>query len=181
MAGGGRPLTRCCKMRCRISGRKGGTNLCKEVDVVKRPIRRGGLRINVHGDLYAPDSEEEELDMEADASPCKIRSADARPCKIRRGGLRMDVHGALYVPDSEEEDSDMEVEPRSAKAEDLAANGSLGVVQAAAKKAAEIVATMKLTPEVQERLQAVLANMDPLFHDEFVSMYKILVPIFFKP
>jgi len=93
----------------------------------------------------------------------------------------MDVHGALYVPDSEEEDSDMEVEPRSAKAEDLAANGSLGVVQAAAKKAAEIVATMKLTPEVQERLQAVLANMDPLFHDEFVSMYKILVPIFFKP
>ncbi|KAG2538897.1 hypothetical protein PVAP13_9NG372600 [Panicum virgatum] len=171
MAGGGRPLTRCCKMRCRISGRKGGTNLCKEVDVVKRPIRRGGLRINVHGDLYAPDSEEEELDMEADASPCKIRSADARPCKIRRGGLHMDVHGALYVPDSEEEDSDMEV----------AANGSLGVVQAAAKKAAEIVATMKLTPEVQERLQAVLANMDPLFHGEFVSMYKILVPIFFKP
>jgi len=176
-------------MRCRISGRKGGTNLCKEVDVVKRPIRRGGLRINVHGDLYAPDSEEEELDMEADASPCKIRSADARPCKIRRGGLRMDVHGALrmdvhsalYVPDSEEEDTDMEVEPRSAEAEDLAANGSLGVVHAAAKKAAEIAATMKLTPEVQERLQAVLANMDPLFHDEFVSMYKILVPIFFKP
>jgi len=40
---------------------------------------------------------------------------------------------------------------------------------------------MKLTPEVKARLEAVLAKMDPLFHDEFVNMYKIMVPIFFKP
>lgn len=58
------------------------------------------------------------------------------------------------------------------------AEGSLGVVQVVAKKAAEMAATMNLTPEVQAL--AVLANMDLLFHNEFVSTYKILVPIFFK-
>ena len=176
MAGGGRLLARSCKMRCHVSGRKGGTNLCNggnggKLNRGDDKIQRGGLHINVHGDLYAPDSEEEQLDMEADASPYKIR----------HGRLRTDVHGTLYVPDSEEEESDMEVEARSAEAEDLAADGTLGVVQVAAKKAAEIAATMKLTPKVQERLQAVLANMDPLFHNEFVNMCKILVPVFFKP
>ena len=27
----------------------------------------------------------------------------------------------------------------------------------------------------------VLANVDPIYHDIFVSMYKVLVPIFFSP
>jgi len=93
----------------------------------------------------------------------------------------------LCVPDSEEEDSDREVEASSANpaADRLAGmdgdNTAADRMELAAKKAAQIAAAMKLSPKVQARLESVLGNMDPLFHDEFVSMYKIMVPIFFKP
>ena len=40
---------------------------------------------------------------------------------------------------------------------------------------------MDLAPEVAARLKEVLANMDPIYHEVFISMYKILVPIFFCP
>ena len=40
---------------------------------------------------------------------------------------------------------------------------------------------MDLAPEVAARLKEVLANMDPIYHEVFISMYKILVPIFFRP
>jgi hypothetical protein len=40
---------------------------------------------------------------------------------------------------------------------------------------------MDLAPEVAARLKEVLARMDPIYHDVFVSMYKVLVPIFFRP
>jgi len=40
---------------------------------------------------------------------------------------------------------------------------------------------MDLAPEVAARLKEVLAHMDPIYHDVFVSMYKVLVPIFFRP
>lgn len=106
---------------------------------------------------------------------------------IRREGLRMDIHGSLCVPDSEEGDSDREVEASSADpaADRLAGmdgdNTAADRMELAAKKAAQIAAAMKLSPKVQARLESVLGNMDPLFHDEFVSMYKIMVPIFFKP
>jgi hypothetical protein len=35
--------------------------------------------------------------------------------------------------------------------------------------------------DVPEPLKEVLANMDPIYHGVFVSMYKILVPICFQP
>jgi hypothetical protein len=38
---------------------------------------------------------------------------------------------------------------------------------------------MDLAPEVAARLKEVVANIDPIYHDVFVSMYKVLVPIFF--
>jgi hypothetical protein len=40
---------------------------------------------------------------------------------------------------------------------------------------------MDLAPEVAACLKDVLANMDPIYHEVFMSMYKILVPIFFRP
>jgi hypothetical protein len=40
---------------------------------------------------------------------------------------------------------------------------------------------MDLASEVAARLKEVLANMDPIYHEVFISMYKILVPIFFCP
>ena len=75
----------------------------------------------------------------------------------------------------------MDVNNSAAECMELVDEGSVGVVQVTAKKVAQIASAMKLTPEVKARLEAVLAKMDPLFHDEFVNMYKIMVPIFFKP
>lgn len=40
---------------------------------------------------------------------------------------------------------------------------------------------MDLAPKVVARLKEVLVNMDPIYHEVFISMYKILVPIFFRP
>jgi hypothetical protein len=40
---------------------------------------------------------------------------------------------------------------------------------------------MDLAPEVAAHLKQVLANIDPIYHVVFVSMYKVLVPIFFRP
>jgi hypothetical protein len=39
---------------------------------------------------------------------------------------------------------------------------------------------MKVPTEVHEQLKEVLANIDPVYHGVFVSMYKILVPICFR-
>jgi len=36
-------------------------------------------------------------------------------------------------------------------------------------------------PKVAAHLKEVLANMDPIYHEVFISMYKIMVPIFFGP
>lgn len=44
------------------------------------------------------------------------------------------------------------------------------------------VATNKdVPPEVPEELKEVLGNLDPIYHDVFVSLYKILVPICLRP
>lgn len=39
----------------------------------------------------------------------------------------------------------------------------------------------EVQPDVPEALKEVLAHMDPIYHDVFVSMYKLLVPICFHP
>ena len=83
-----RPPTCRCKKRRRISGTKSGTKMCNsgddrklnrgaghinshgevngEVDAVKHPIGCGGPCVNAHGELYVPDSEEEEPDMKVE-------------------------------------------------------------------------------------------------------------------
>lgn len=37
-----------------------------EIDVHKRCLGRGGLCVDVHGNLYVPDSEEEDYDIEVE-------------------------------------------------------------------------------------------------------------------
>jgi hypothetical protein len=39
---------------------------------------------------------------------------------------------------------------------------------------------MEVDPEVQARLAAVLADIDPVYHAVFISLYKVMVPAFFK-
>jgi hypothetical protein len=39
---------------------------------------------------------------------------------------------------------------------------------------------VELDPEVQARLAAVLSDIDPVYHATFISLYKVMVPAFFK-
>lgn len=139
-----------------------------------------------------------------DAVDCNVKPADVgiesaakdsicvrdRPGRSR---LRVDAEGNLYVLDSEEEDSAMEVNAGGAVAAEgvEASNGANlfvdGSPVAAAGAAGEDVplgppvvtpddaARMELAPEVAARLKEVLANMDPIYHDVFISMYKIMI------
>ena len=90
--------------------------------------------------------------------------------------------GIPYVLDSEDEYSDMEVKTDGVGV--VPADGPGGQVLSVegppvvdADEASEI----DLAPEVAARLKKVLANIDPIYHGVFVSMCKVLVPIFFRP
>ena len=84
--------------------------------------------------------------------------------RIGRGGFRINSQGDLYAPDSEDEDA-MEV----------AAEVAPGM-----KVAAEAPPAVELPREVQARLEMVLATIDPVYHDVFINLYKVIVPAFFK-
>ena len=123
--------------------------------------------------------------------------------RLKKAGLHINCHGNVYVPDSEDEESSMEdqacglhVSAGTKLAMDLtpqvhdeATVGAAGVEMApdvtadqAAHKDLPVDedSRMKVPTEVPEQLKEVLANMDPIYHDVFVSMYKILVPICFR-
>ena len=117
-----------------------------------------------------------------------------------RSRLRVNAEGIPYVLDSEDEDSGMEVDTDGVAviAEGAAtANGadqSLFKPPMAGTRAAgedfplgptvvspDDASSMEVVPEVGARLKEVVANMDPIYHEVFISMYKIMVPIFFRP
>ncbi|CAN6164036.1 unnamed protein product [Urochloa humidicola] len=110
--------------------------------------------------------------------------------RIERAGLRINSQGEVYVPDSEEED-DMEMED---VAVGLAADGAPGMevavdrapgveVAAVGRSGLEVSVEgapgMEFAPDVQAHLDAVLAGIDPMYHDVYISLYKVMVPAFF--
>jgi len=116
--------------------------------------------------------------LQSDATP----SICARERLIGRSRLRVNAEGIPYVLDSEDEDSDMEVKTDGVGV--VPADGPGGQVLSVegppvvdADEASEI----DLALEVAARLKKVLANIDPIYHGVFVSMCKVLVPIFFRP
>ena len=99
-----------------------------------------------------------------------------------RSRLRVNAEGIPYVLDSEDEDSDMEVKTDGVGV--VPADGPGGQVLSVEGPPvvdADEVSEMDLAPEVAARLKKVLANIDPIYHGVFVSMCKVLVPIFFRP
>lgn len=113
--------------------------------------------------------------------------------RIEKAGLHIDPDGNVYVPDSEDEESGMEyqacgqhvsagkelVMDLNPQVHDETAVQAAGV-EIASDMVADEDSRMKVPTEVPEPLKEVLANMDPLYHDVFVSLYKILVPICFR-
>ncbi|CAN6283792.1 unnamed protein product [Urochloa humidicola] len=112
-----------------------------------RRIGRAGLRINSEGEVYVPDSEDEEANMEMEDV-------------VAKGVAAVKVAAAHS--------------PAAAVATDV---GPTVVVAAHGAPAMELPVdndpSMVLAPEVQARLKAVLAGKDPRHHDFFISLYKV--------
>ncbi|KAF8711374.1 hypothetical protein HU200_029405 [Digitaria exilis] len=137
-----------------------------------RRIRRAGLRINSKGEVFVPDSEDEDA-MEDGVFVPDSEEEDAMEDEALEGAAGMEVaaDGAR----------DMEVAAEGARGVEVAADGDPGV-ELPTTEAPTMDGTpdMELPPEVQARLKKVLAGMDPLYHNVFISLYKVMVPAFFK-
>ncbi|CAL4913585.1 unnamed protein product [Urochloa decumbens] len=122
-------------------------------------IERVGLRINSQGEVYVPDSEEEDdMEMEdvavglaANGAPGMEVAADGAP------GMEVAVDRAPGMEVATDGASGMEVSADRTPGLEVAADGAPGV---------------EFAPEVQARLDAVLAGIDPLYHDVYISLYK---------
>jgi hypothetical protein len=123
--------------------------------------------------------------------------------RIQKAGLHIDSHGNVYVPDSEEESGTEEAEacgldvaagmdlavdltPQVPKAVgvELVPEGDAvvdGVVDEVSDVASAVPTNKDVPHDVPEQLKEVLVNLDPIYHDVFVSLYKILVPICLRP
>ncbi|CAN6327223.1 unnamed protein product [Urochloa humidicola] len=128
------------KLRGRGSIGKVGGAAERELDA------HGGRIEQAEGELYAPDSEEEEADMETKdgvaegAAPVKVAAACSPSA-----ALATDVGPAVVVA------------AHGAPAMEVSVYSDLG---------------MELAPEVQARLKVVLAGKDPRYHEFFISLYK---------
>jgi hypothetical protein len=171
------------------------------------------VRFNSQGDMYVPDSEDEEDALEVAANGAVGVELASVVAADRAAGVdpapAMAVDGATDVDPAPAEDADgaSGVDP----APTVAADGAAGVdlapavatdgaasVDLAPVVAADGAAVAEMKPEVATRLAKkvlgedphpevaallaeVLSKMEPLYHECFIGMYKIMVPIFFTP
>ncbi|KAF8696801.1 hypothetical protein HU200_036438 [Digitaria exilis] len=130
---------------------------------------RGRMRVDGNGDIYIPDSEDEEPAVEVEAGDVEVANL---------GGALVAANG-LQIGDGVKSDGlDLATESVPADAVKVATEvDAVGGI----KVAPDMATDEEMHPEVAARLKKALAHMDPTFHDLFVSMYKVMVPAFFKP
>ena len=124
-----------------------------------------------------------------------------RGYRIKRAGLRFNSQGDVYVPDFEDEEEALEVSVNGPVDVDLApamATYRATGVDMAPTVAADGAASVEMKPEVAARLAKkvigedrhpevaallakVLCKMEPLYHECFIDMYKVMMPNFFTP
>ncbi|CAL4986683.1 unnamed protein product [Urochloa decumbens] len=154
LGGGGKKL---CTCGGRIEGRGGQIEGRRgRIEGPGRRIGRDGFHIDSQGQLYAPDSEDEGVDVEVEDVVVEGGNvvelvADGAPVE------ELAADGALIV-------------------EPAAVDRALIVEPSAVDRALY----EEFASEVQARLKVVLAGMDPLYHAVFVDMYKVMVPAFFE-
>ena len=104
-----------------------------------------------------------------------------RGWRIGRAGFHINSQGEVFAPDSEDEDAMEDVASEGATGMKVDAEGAAGM-EVTANKAPGMEGDpgMELPPEVQARLDKVLAGIDPVYHNVFISFYKVMVPAFFK-
>jgi hypothetical protein len=145
-------------------------------------IGRGRLRINAEGILYVLDSEDEDSNMDVDADAVGVATEGAATAN----GADLSVEGPPVAIDGAANGCRCcrrESTPRPS----IGASGGRcygcrrGTAPGPSLVAPGDASGMDLAPEVAAHLKEVLASMDPIYHEVFISMYKILVPIFFRP
>lgn len=127
------------------------------------------MRVDANGDVYVPDSEDEESGMEVDARGLEV--ADLGGASVTAACLQMDDRVLVDGVDGTVES--VPVDDVEVTAEGVAVDGF--------KLAADAATGEDMHPVVAARLKKVLSNMDPIFHDVFVNMCKVMLPAFFKP
>ncbi|KAF8779349.1 hypothetical protein HU200_002614 [Digitaria exilis] len=130
---------------------------------------RGRMRVDGNGDIYIPDSEDEEPTVEVEAGDVEVANMT---------DLEVPVNPKAIGDGVKSDGLDLATESVPADAVKVATE-----VDAAGgiKVAPDVATDEEMHPEVAARLKKALAHMDPTFHDLFVSMYKVMVPAFFKP
>ncbi|RCV39020.1 hypothetical protein SETIT_8G189200v2 [Setaria italica] len=184
MAGGGRGprrrnwICRCCggsKLGGRARGnddivvKLGSRNRGEWICVRGHPVRWVGcMCVDANGDVYIPDSEDEESGMEMEWGAKEV--ADLGAASVTTGGVQM-ADGVVG------DGIDVAAESVAMDAVEVAAKGGAadGVELPVDSATAE-----EMHPELTARLKMLLAHMDPIFHDVFVSMYKVMEPAFFN-
>ncbi|CAN6268258.1 unnamed protein product, partial [Urochloa humidicola] len=144
----------------RIEGRRG------RIEGRGGRIDSASFHIDSHGQLYAPDSEDEGAGVEVE----DVVVEGSGDMELAATGAPIEELAADGVPRVELAAVD------GALVEYLAADGAPSVEPAAVDQALY----EEFAPEVQERVKVVLAGMDPLYHAVFIDMYKVMVPAFFQ-
>jgi hypothetical protein len=141
--------------------------------------------------LYVLNSKDEDSDVEFEVDGMEVATEGASTANgpvdqdlFEEGPLVVDVDGVVVQdlprkgppPVAEAEASSMDLPPEG---HPLVAG--VGAIGEELPPQVDEASEMDLAPEVAARLKQVLANIDPIYHGVFVSMYKVLVPIFFRP
>ena len=142
----------------------------------------GRMRVDANGDVYVPDSEDEESGMVVDAGG--VEMADFGAGSGAADGAQMAIVGvptetiAIGAVGVAEDGFDVVTKGVPADAVEVASDGG---ATDAVKVATSVGTSEEMHPKVAARMKKLLAQMDPTFHDVFVSMFKVMVPAFFKP
>jgi hypothetical protein len=161
-------------------------------------IRSAGLRFNSQGDVYVPDSEDEEDAPEVAADGAA--SVDLAPAVVVDGSVGVnlapamatdgaagvdmaptvaaDVAVGVDLPPTVAVDGVVDVDPAPVVAADGAADTEMK--PEVATRLAKKVLGEDLHPEVATHLAKVLSEMEPCYHECFIDLYKVMVPLFFN-
>ncbi|CAN6209970.1 unnamed protein product [Urochloa humidicola] len=178
MAGGSRRPRRCSWIRRRRRGSKlggssggndniamnPGSRSCEEWIWVRghRIRRQGRMRVDSNGNLFVPDSEDEELGMETKASGADV--ADLRVALVAPDAIAVGADGVMG--------DGVDVASESIPTDSVNVAAEEG--DADGVKVEEDVGTgEEMHPKVAARLKMLLNHIDPTFRDVFVEMLKI--------
>jgi hypothetical protein len=138
-------------------------------------IKRSGLRFNSQGDVYVPDSEDDEsgVDLAPAVAANGAAGAHLAPAVVADG-----VAGVQLTP-TVATDGVTGVDVAPAVAADRVAGVEMNPEVAA--RLAKNVLGEDLHPEVAARLAESLSRIEPFCHEWFIGAYKVMVPLFFTP